>query len=371
MRLLGLALDATADFHRGSSEKNAGLFAALDRRHELLGVLRPELPWGLRRWRQALAFHPRRSDWRVRFNGHPATFLARTREAERQLMAWRGSFDLVVQLHTLHAPGLDPGAWPFALHTDNSYLLSERGWPEWAPLRGRLRRQRVELEGRVFRAARALFPRSEWLRRSLIEDYGCDPARTVRVGGGANLALEDLGPRRWDGRVALFVGQEFERKGGRILLAAWERVRRAVPGARLRVVCADRAPALPPGVEWLGPIRERGALVRELLGASVFALPSLFEPWGHAFLEAMGCGLPCVASTACAMPEIVREGATGRLVPPGEAGPLAEVLVALLRDPDEAERLGRAAHAEVLAQHRWDHVVARMDPWLEAAAAAP
>ncbi len=47
----------------------------------------------------------------------------------------------------------------------------------------------------------------------------------------------------------------------------------------------------------------------------MFVLPSKFDAWGHVFVEAMGNGLPCIGTNCCAMPEIIEEGVTGRLVP--------------------------------------------------------
>ena len=367
-RLLGLALDASADFRRDFTGKNAGIFAALDRTFALTAVLRPELGPTRDLVRRLATVHPRRATWRSRYNSHPDTFRARSEVAGRLLAAWEGRFDLVVQLHTLLGPGTRPGRYPFVLHTDNTYLLSERNWPAWAPLRGRTRARRLELEGEVYRSAAAIFPRSEWLRRSLVEDYGCDPARVIPVGGGANLVTPGLGTRRWDTQVALFVGLDFERKGGHVLLAAWEIVRRALPRARLEVVAPGRPPSgLPSGVRWMGRIAGREALRARYLNASVFVMPSLFEPWGHVFYEAMGQGLPCVGSNCCAIPEIIADGVNGRLVPKGEAAPLAEILIGLLGRPEEAERLGRAGHASVTAHHGWDDVVARMAPTLRLA----
>lgn len=353
MRILGLSMD-------GLGAKNAGLFGALGRRYALVGTVRPELCRLEDALHRVARFHPDRVRWRGRYNQHPLTFARRTAVAERQLRAWEGRYDLIVQLHTLVAPG----PRPFVLHTDNTYVLSERHYPAWAPLRGRERDRRVRQEGEVFRGAALLFPRSEWLRRSMIEDYGCDPARVVRVGGGANLTATSLADKRYDQQTALFVGLEFERKGGAALLEAWDRVRRRLPRARLRVVGARGRAA--PGVEWLGRIEDRAALARLYAEASVFVMPSLFEPWGHVFYEAMGCGLACVGSDCCAMPEIIAAGETGLLVPPGEPEPLAEALVALLGDPARAERMGRAAHRAVAQGHTWDDVVGRMAPFLRA-----
>lgn len=343
------------------------MFEALERRFGVAAVLQPALSPAHRRLLQALAFHPDRDTWRRSFNLHPRTFSARTARARELLAAHPGR--LVVQLHTLMGTG---GGHAYVLHTDGSYRLTERDYPEGAPLRGRARARYLDLETEVYRGAAAHFPRSAWLARSLVEDYGCDPARVTVVGAGNNLPLSPLEGRRRERPTALYVGYEWERKGGQAPLRAWERVNAALPAARLQVVGVPRAPRhLPAGVEWLGVVRDRRRLAALFEQAGLFVMPSLFEPWGHVFLEAMAAGLPCVGTSICAMPEIIAHGETGLLVPRRDPDALAGALVALLSDSARAARMGRAGQERIRRGWTWDDVVARMAPAIEAAQATP
>lgn len=86
--------------------------------------------------------------------------------------------------------------------------------------------------------------------------------------------------------------------------------------------------------------------VPDLLALSdLFVLPSLGEHFGRVLIEAMAAGRPVVATDAGGVPEIVRHGQTGLLVPPGEARPLAEAVLALLGDPARAAAMGKAGLA--------------------------
>lgn len=361
MRVLGLSMEAGAP---GGVSKNSGLFSALARRYDLVDVLAPTFSAAEDLLHKALRVHPDRATWRKRYNLDPLTFRRRSAVLEGALARREGTFDWIVQLHTQFAPGTRPRR--YALHTDNTYLLSERLYPPWAPLRGRARDERVRLERAVFQGAAFLFPRSEFLRRSLVDDYGCDPARVIPVGGGANLRAASLDNKRYDQQVALFVGMEFERKGGVQLVRAWEGVRRRLPRARLQIVGDEnRWGAPPPGVAWTGPVKDRERLTALYRDASVFVMPSLFEPWGHVFYEAMGLGLGCIGTRTCAMPEIIEDGVDGRLVDPGDVDGLADALVSVLSDPAEAEAIGHTAWQRVAERHTWDHVVGRMGRWLE------
>jgi glycosyltransferase involved in cell wall biosynthesis len=366
-RLLGAALEPLAGF-RESPTRTSRLFVELDRRFPVVGFVRPTLTG----WRDALlklrAFHPDRESWRGRWSLSPAAFEGRTELAERQLADWAGAYDLIFQLQTVFAPGRRASERPYAIYTDNIYTMTERGYPAWAPL-GRARDEWVELERRTCRDARVIFAMSTFLRDALVDDYGVDPDRVVVVGAGANTIAPSLEGKRYDAQVALFVGLKFEIKGGETLLEAWETVRRHLPEARLQIVGPKQDPGGGPGVEWLGVVDDWERLERLYSEASAFVLPAHFEPFGLVFPEAMGRGLPCIATDHCAMPEIVRDGTDGLLVPPHDAEALAEAIVALLGDPARAEAMGHAAYASVLERWTWRAVADRMAGPIEAAVA--
>lgn len=370
-RILGLSMDPVADFRGAGLGKNAGLFAALDRRFGVVGVARPALP-RLERYLHKLRWvHPDRQRWFTRAGFHPWVFRRRSAIVERELRRRAGHYDAIVQLGALFAPGLRPQRQPYVITMDNTYRLSERHYPAWVHHGdGRRRDEWLSLERMAYQHAAFLFPWSEFTRRSLIDDYGMPPEKVIAVGAGVHLSAPTLAGKRYDTRVALMVGDEFERKGGAVLLRAWARVREQLPDAELWIAGPPaRHAGEHPGVRWLGYVADRAALAQIYSRAAVYVMPALFEPWGHAFLEAMGHGLPCVGSDRCAMPEIVAHGRRGLIVPAGQVEPLAEGLIALLGDPALAERLGRQAYADALRDYTWDAVVARMAPYLEQVAA--
>jgi starch synthase len=370
LRVLGVTLEPVTRFRVEPSAKSAGLFAGLSRRYEVVDIVRPVLSPLDAAVNRLRTFYPSRTGWFIRASLNPWAFEHRTRAAEAALRRREGEFDLIVQLHTLVAPGRRESERPYVLHTDNTYMMSERHYPAWLPSWGGRRRDAwVRMERDVYQRAAFLFPRSEFLRRSLIEDYGCEPARVIRVGGGANLAAASLAGKRYDQQTAIFVGYDFERKGGEVLLRAWRLVRRRLPRAQLLIVGPSRRGAdAAQGVRWVGRVEDRAALADLYSRATAFVMPSLFEPWGHVFLEAMGHGLPCIGADHCAMPEIIAEGETGRLAKPGDAESLANALFELLADPAGAASMGHRAQASVSHGHTWDDVVSRMAPYIEQAA---
>jgi glycosyltransferase involved in cell wall biosynthesis len=370
VRLLGAALEQIPADER-TAARFATVYHALGRRFDLVGNVRPSVPAVADYVNTLRNFHPRREGWRARAGFSEWRFRRRSESIERQLHSWTGRYDLIFQLQTLFAPGTRPADRAYTVFTDNTYSLTKRHFPAWAPLPDGQSRRWAELEAATCRDARYVFVPSDLVRETMIGDYGCDPDRVVRVGFGTAIYEPRLPPRTWDSRVALFVGIQFARKGGPTLLEAWRRVVREIPDAELWVAGPKSGPdvALPPGVRWLGYVSGRDALADLYRRASVFVLPSIFDPYPNVLREAMGHGLPCVGSDSGGIPEIVAEGETGRLFPVGEPEPLAQALIDVLDDPAEAERMGRAAHATVTSSQTWDHVAERMAPYIERAAA--
>jgi glycosyltransferase involved in cell wall biosynthesis len=105
---------------------------------------------------------------------------------------------------------------------------------------------------------------------------------------------------------------------------------------------------IPGWVDDLAPLYARAAVV---------AVPSRFETFGQSALEAMLHGAPVVASRAGALPELVGDGVTGLLVPPGDPEALAAAVAALLGDPARAAARGAAAAARVRERHLWRHAL--------------
>lgn len=158
--------------------------------------------------------------------------------------------------------------------------------------------------------------------------------------------------------TALVVGRMWSAERGKghdQLLSAWPSVRERVPGARLEIVGSgdDRARlegraaelGIAEAVDFRGRLSE-DALVEAYRRAALFAMPSCQEGFGLVYAEAMWHGLPCLASTADAGGEVVRDGVTGRLVPYDDVPATADAIAGLLADPAARRAMGEAAARE-------------------------
>ena len=318
------------------------------RRHE--GVVLANVCHIFRRyWRELLT---RRQTVPLAFYRTPFIF-QKIRELVRARLAERaGEFAFSVQTQSLYdasVPGL-----PHFVYTDHTHLtnLSYPGFP-----RDQLfAREWIDLEQEIYRNARHIFVMSDHVRRSLTEDYAIDPARSTCVFAGCNVdpAPVTLSNDDYANQTILFVGIDWERKGGPTLLAAFDRVAERLPRARL-IIIGSSPYATHPRVEIIGRV-PRDEVKRRMAEASVFCLPTRAEPFGIAVVEAFHHRLPVVASNIGAMPDLVRDGESGRLVPPDNPAALADALVALLSDPAQCRRFGERGCAIAREHYSWDAV---------------
>ncbi len=155
------------------------------------------------------------------------------------------------------------------------------------------------------------------------------------------------------------------RKGSDVLLLAWHSVQKEFPGARLRLI-GDGAikPQLQRMAQELGISEtvEFGGLqadiITQLHSAAIAVLPSRIEGMPNALLEAMACGLACVATYVSGSEDIIQSGINGLLVDSEDYEGLACALLSLLRDPVLTSHYGQVARAHVEQHYSLERVTA-------------
>jgi glycosyltransferase involved in cell wall biosynthesis len=228
----------------------------------------------------------------------------------------------------------------------------------------------VEYEREAAHSVDLVLTMSEYLRQSFITGFGVPADRVVRVGCGINqTSIPEIPPDKdYDTAEVLFVGVEFERKGGQQLLRAFAEVIQRIPRAKLHIVGPAAVPVLPAlkdNVVLHGFLRKSdpndAAKLNELYKrCCVLVLPSLYEPFGIAPLEAMTHGMACIVTDAWALRETVQPGVNGELVEKGNAGDLAAKLICLLSAPETIRRMGHAGREIAKEQYTWTAVARRI-----------
>jgi glycosyltransferase involved in cell wall biosynthesis len=200
-----------------------------------------------------------------------------------------------------------------------------------------------EWNKRVFKQAYRLLPATNWVARSLVEDYGVAPERMEVLPPGTDLqrfrpAFNSSTSERSPLRV-LFVGGDFHRKGGDIVLEWFRSAAR--PNVEVHIVTRDPVDAAPGVVihDLTYEDEKFPALYRQ---SDVFVLPTRAECFGLVLTEAMASGLPCVTCPVGGVPEVVLDSVTGLHTAAGDLGSFGQAMNILLADAGLRRRLGEA-----------------------------
>jgi alpha-maltose-1-phosphate synthase len=230
-------------------------------------------------------------------------------------------------------------------------------------------------------AAAAVVAVSDGMRADILTAYPeISPERVRVIRNGIDTTEYRPDPETWvldrygidlARPYVIFVGRITRQKGVPVLLRAASSL---VPEAQL-VLCAgqpdtpeleaevtglvDGLRATRSGVAWIPEMLEKQEVIQLLTHATAFACPSVYEPLGIVNLEAMACGTAVVASRTGGIPEVVADGETGLLVPPGEPEPLATALDTLIRDPERAAAMGQAGRKRAVAEFGWSAIAAQ------------
>jgi|MTBAKSStandDraft_2_1061841.scaffolds.fasta_scaffold01518_16 glycosyltransferase involved in cell wall biosynthesis len=306
--------------------------------------------------------------WKFKYHIDDRFYRAYTRKVRQELAKLSSTYTHTLQIYSHYdVPTVipDKNIVKCAYQDGNLARLldSPRGYPNIS--KRRIARA-MAWERKVFSGLDIIFTFSEWLRKSFIQDYNINPEKIFVIRAGANIPHPLTSESKsYDGKTILFIGIDFERKGGKVLLEAFTMVQKKIKDARLIIVGPHSLRGLPENTECLGYISKNSTeglarLMQAYREACVFVLPSLYEPFGVVFLEAMASGLPCIGTDNCAMPEIIDHGRTGFLVPPGDPWTLAGRIVELLQDVQMAKEMGANGKHKFLNNFTWDHVAQRV-----------
>ncbi|MEW6265745.1 MAG: glycosyltransferase family 4 protein [Thermodesulfobacteriota bacterium] len=233
-----------------------------------------------------------------------------------------------------------------------------------------------QFERWLWPVSRRIICNAQRLKETMIERFGVDSARIEVIPNAVDTSFfqPDEGPKA-DRPTLLYLGRLHESKDPITLLQAFRLVSDRLPGARLEMVgygpllprvraflkasgLEDRV-AVTPGVEDVRPFLAR---------AWALVLSSAWEGSPNVIIEAMAAGLPVAATRVGGVEELVQDGRTGLLVPPGDSPRLAEALLAILKNQPLREDLGRAGRAWVLANHSLEAMVRRTEQVILSAA---
>lgn len=229
-------------------------------------------------------------------------------------------------------------------------------------------REKYQAQYKTIHQSEAIFTHSSYGADSIARDYNYPREKIFPIGAGASLqfgSIKRSRPDRFRRCNILFIGRDWERKGGPLVYAAFKLLRAEIPHATLTIVGPTEQPVFGPGVLFAGFLRkhryrERRKLKKLYLNASIFCTPSVCETWGLVYVEAAAAGLPIVGTYEWAMPDIVLNGKTGVLCNERSPEAIAKAMASILVDPIGALKMGQEAAKYVRDVLDWPHVADRI-----------
>lgn len=251
--------------------------------------------------------------------------------------------------------------------SDATYAVMTNYYPEVSRVPKWLWREGNEIERRVIEnSTYSIFP-SQWAMKSAQQDYDANPAKLQFIRLGANVGElpgvdEPYLARKFDDELRLlFMGKDWDRKGGEIILSAFEKLRKDGIAAELSIVGCDPFPGKPPaGVTVYENIRkndpEQFALYNKLFSeASLFVLPTRAEAYGLVFAEAAAFATPVIAPMTGGIPSVVDDGKSGILLPLSANGEdYADAVLDLWRDKARLRDMASYARDKYVSELNWD-----------------
>lgn len=325
---------------------------------------------GLPRLINALqVFSPNLTRWKERFYQNIPAFQLRSQKVARALRQLAGKIDVIIQIGVLCDAQFDSHI-PSLIYTDYTSQLASR-----KPGLGRSPHTTADfqkwraMEKQAFQRSSFVCTRGEFIRQSVIADYAIAENKVKTIGGGVNFGDLPILKEKSGSTVptVLFIGKDFYRKGGDILLKSFHQVRKHIPDARL-IMVTEGIPAGRydlTGVQIIAPTWDRMVIRSLYEQADCFVLLSRLETWGDVLLEAMSYGLPCIGVTGEAMGEIIEHEKTGFVIPPEDIVAISQAIVQLLENRALRQQYGKAARQRIESDFTWDQVVKRLSPFIK------
>jgi glycosyltransferase involved in cell wall biosynthesis len=243
---------------------------------------------------------------------------------------------------------------PHFIYTDHTHLANLY-YPDFN-IKKLYPKEWIELEKQVYTNAAKIFVRSSNIQKSLVEQYDQPADKAICVYAGNNVETNNSSTeeKSYTGQNILFVGIDWERKGGPELIEAFKLVLSKHPNATLTI--AGAKPALQmKNCKVLGKVSPT-ELNSYYAATTLFCMPTRVEPFGIAFLEAMQARLPIIGTRVGAIPDFLQNDWNGILVEPGDIQGIANGIIKLLDNPDLCRLYGERNFNLIKERYSWQAV---------------
>lgn len=218
--------------------------------------------------------------------------------------------------------------------------------------------KRAKMQNAFYEKADKIFTMGEWLKNYLVEDCGLPSSKVIHAGGGINLDASKVDYSPKNGHRILFVGRDFKRKNGQLVVDAFKILKTRDVDAELYIAGPKDLNFQVNGVHLLGNLPS-GELYHYFNLCDVFCMPSKFEAYGLVFIEALVYGLPCIGRDAYEMPYFIDENETGYLLREDSPQILADLMEKALTNEKMKQNV-RARRDYYINEYSWNAVAERI-----------
>lgn len=221
-------------------------------------------------------------------------------------------------------------------------------------------KKRRKIQNEYYKNCAGIFTLSHWMHDDLIDRLGINSTKVHHVGGGINVNPDDIDDSNKEGNKILFVGRDFKRKGGDLVVEAFKILRQQQSNVQLYIAGPETNPlsSYEEGIFFLGALN-REQMTETYNKCDVFCMPSHFEPYGLVFIEALSYGLPCIGRNCQEMPYFIKDGETGALINNDNPAILAKKMLLCLQN-NQIKQSVLDNRSFYLEEYNWDNVARRI-----------
>lgn len=243
------------------------------------------------------------------------------------------------------------------LFQKNPAVFSVSGYQDVNPDK-LLKREKYQKNFYLSKHCAGILTMGKWFSKELVDEYGIPTEKVHHVGGGCNVDIKKIDDARKEGKRFLFVGRDFKRKNGELVVEAFKILHKQFPEYELYIAGPEGLNISEQGVFCLGNLSYEKE-VKYFNLCDVFVMPSIFEAYGLVFPEALTFGLPCIGRDAYEMPYFIEEGVTGYLLKENSAEELSRLMGKAIKD-EHLKMNVKEKRNWYLKEYSWDTVADRI-----------
>ncbi|ARV57621.1 hypothetical protein BZZ01_02320 [Nostocales cyanobacterium HT-58-2] len=289
------------------------------------------------------------------FQKNHRAFILKSKRAEHEIRKLKDKPELVFHVFSTYSPFWEQYDIPYVMYLDYTVALAERNWSPWVYFPNQKERESwFKCEHQIYERAKHIFCMSYVVKKTLMQDYGIELNKITVIGSSGDFLASCYENKNFGSQQILFNGSDFKRKGGDLVIAAFKKVKQALPKAKL-VIIGKKLPIEENDIENPGHISQSD-IHNIFFNTDLVVAPAYCDPFPTFLLEAMNYGIPCIVSANDGMPEIVEHNVNGIVIDQLTPELLADHILNILTNPGLTASMSQAARDKVRTKFNWNKI---------------